>query len=68
MSKIDYRDKTLPLDRRLQELEGGLAMACNDSAADLVREARDALAGAETMQDDLRRRLRKAESDASYHC
>lgn len=35
-----YRDKSLPIDQRLKELEAGLAMACNDAAADLVREAR----------------------------
>lgn len=31
----------MSLQDALKELEGGLAMACNDSAADVVRRARD---------------------------
>ena len=47
-SAIDWRsarydDKSVPISARLQKLEAGLTMACNDSAADLVREVREAL-------------------------
>lgn len=40
----------LSLEDGLKKLEGGLAMACNDGAADLVRRARDELSRLQAME------------------
>lgn len=66
--QLIYSDTSRPLTERLEAVASRCKEHGLDKAADVIMQAREALAGAEKTQDDLRRRLRKAESDASYHC
>jgi hypothetical protein len=44
----------LTIEAGLKKLEGGLAMACNDSGADLVRRAREEIACLRAVVRDVR--------------